>query len=93
MLTDSAFETLLGAFVNAKKKGLTDMTLMCVKNDEPLEQTAPLVRKQLRSSDYMGATNKGRLLILLSNTDYKNALRVQKRLSTAGLHTQIVGEI
>ena len=93
VLTDSAFETLLGAFVNAKKKGLTDMTLMCVNNDEPLEQTAPLARKQLRSSDYMGATNKGRLLILLSNTDYKNALRVQKRLSTAGLHTQIVGEI
>lgn len=93
VLDDRAFSALLNAFVKAKKKHLTDMTLLYVPDTSDLAHTAMKTRAQLRNSDYMGVTNRGRLLILLSNTDYDNAIRVQKRLEEAGIATQVLGDI
>ncbi|MDD6550706.1 MAG: NAD-dependent epimerase/dehydratase family protein [Lachnospiraceae bacterium] len=90
VLESDAFETMLGAFMNARKKQLTDFSLMWVITKASAETVAPMIQRHLRASDYMGMTKQNRLMILLSNTDYTNAIGVQKRLSDAGIRTQII---
>lgn len=85
MLAESAFTHLVKAFFDARVKGLTECTLLCIATeaDSP-ERTAAALGQNLRQTDYMGMLKDGRLYVLLSNTDTEHAGVVVERFKAVG---------
>lgn len=85
VMTESAFSQLVYAFFEAKGKGLTECALLEVQTgDYSCEQAATVLGDNIRSSDYMGVLEDGKLYVLLSNTDAKNAEMVRDRFARSG---------
>ena len=85
ILTQEAFSLLVSAFFEAGDKGLTECTLLevVVRNQE-YGQAAKALAGSIRATDYMGVLGDGKLYVLLSNTDEKNAAGVMERFRKAG---------
>lgn len=85
MLAQEAFTVLAKAFFQARDKGLTECALLEIETKEAgLERAAAVLGRSMRQSDYMGVMKGGKLCVLLSNTDEKNAGRVIERFKNAG---------
>ena len=85
VLNEEAFTALVKTFLTAKAKGLTECTLAeIVMGYQDYAEIASKVACNIRQTDYMGIMDGGRLYILLSNTDIKNAEVVKERLLNLG---------
>lgn len=85
VLNEEAFTALVKTFLTAKSKGLTECTLAeIVMGYQDYAEIASKVACNIRQTDYMGIMDGGRLYILLSNTDIKNAEVVKERLLNLG---------
>ncbi len=85
VLNEEAFTALVKTFLTAKAKGLTECTLAeIVMGYQDYAEIASKVACNIRQTDYMGIMDGGRLYILLSNTDIKNAEVVKERLLNMG---------
>lgn len=85
VLKEEAFKILIKAFFDAREKGLTECALVeIVMGYHSYEAIAIQVAGNIRQTDYMGVMEGGKLYILLSNTDLKNAEIVQERLRKLG---------
>ena len=91
VLEEEAFAGLLEIYENARKKQLTNYTLLQVENDGELsENIGAELSKYLRQSDYVGFMNGENVCILLANTKKENAFVVVERLRTYGYTTCLV---
>ncbi len=85
VLNEKAFTALVKTFLKAKEKGLTECALAeIVMGYQNYEEIAEKIACNIRQTDYMGILDGGRLYILLSNTDVKNAEVVKQRLLNLG---------
>lgn len=85
VLKEEAFKILIKAFFEAKAKGLTECTLVeIVMSHQNYESISLQVACNIRQTDYMGVMEGGKLYILLSNTNMKNAEIFQERLQSLG---------
>lgn len=85
VLNEEAFTALVKTFLTAKAKGFTECTLAeIVMGYQDYAEIASKVACNIRQTDYMGIMDGGRLYILLSNTDIKNAEVVKERLLNLG---------
>ena len=50
-----------------------------------MEKTASEVKKCIRDTDYIGASEQGELYIMLSNSDAQNSQPIMRRLSAKGI--------
>ena len=86
LLEQSAFHSLLQAFLTARDRGLTQCCVLqlpeILEKDE--QKAVEEISKTLRTSDYIGKQKDGRLYILLSNTEAKDADYVLNRLKGLG---------
>ena len=81
VLNEEAFTTLVKAFLEAKSHGLTECALVeVILRYQSYEEVSTHIACNIRLTDYMGLIDRGRLCILLCNTDSKNAEVVQERL-------------
>ena len=90
ILAAEAFSLLVKAFFDARNKGLTECTLVeIIEETQKCEQAAGALNSKIRQTDYMGMLKDGKLYILLSNTDEKNAYNVMERFRTSGFESCI----
>lgn len=95
LLDADAFGSLVTAYINAQKKGLTDCMILRVRDSEKLEDSVSngLV-EALRDHDYVGRLEDNRMYILLSNADRGDAQFVMKRIEERfGYKTDILEDI
>ena len=87
MLDEEAFMNLLHAYMGAEKKGLTDCMVLELVYDpqQDKKEISNIVVSKLRMHDYVGILAGGRLGVLLSNTNRKDAEVVIKRIEEIGL--------
>ena len=91
VLEQEAFKTLLRAYVQAARRGLTEITVLKIHaGEKTLEQVAPELNKALRNSDYMGQLDDGELYVMLSNTNLSNAKYVVDRFETMSYPSKVV---
>lgn len=92
LLKGEAFRSLVRSFLQAKKDGLTECTLLEVDAGEgSVQKTGAQLKESLRSTDYVGV-EEGRLYVLLSNTEAKDAAAVTERFETKGYLCRIKEE-
>lgn len=85
ILEREAFKTLLGAYVQAANRGLTEVTVLSIAlNGRTILQAGMDLGHALRTSDYMGQLDDGQLYVLLSNTNLENANFVMDRFKKLG---------
>lgn len=85
VLNEEAFTVLVKTFMEARTHGLTECTLVQIKMVyQDYEDVSLDIACNIRQTDYMGLMEGGKLYILLSNTDLKNAEVVQERLHKLG---------
>ena len=91
LLEETAFNSLLEAFLTARDRGLTQCCVLRLPKFSEKEEPKAVeeVSKTLRNSDYLGKRGDGRLYILLSNTDAKSADYVIKRLEGLGIEAAL----
>lgn len=90
VLNEEAFSVLVKAFFDAKEKGLTECTLVEIEMGyHDYESISIQIAGNIRQTDYMGIMEGGKLYILLSNTDLKNAEVVQERLYRLGYESEL----
>lgn len=89
-----AFTDLVHAFLNARRRELTECVILnvIVKPDEQ-EQAAVQLEKMLRRTDYMGRLADGQLYVLLTNSDTTSARFVIDRFQEAGYKSILREEI
>lgn len=93
ILENEAFTTLLNAYMNARKNGLTECMLLRMQGSGMgLEDVSRILSEKLREHDYVGQLKDGSICILLSNTTKEDALQVAKRLADIGYVFEIVEE-
>ncbi|MCR5639945.1 MAG: NAD(P)-dependent oxidoreductase [Lachnospiraceae bacterium] len=95
VLGRDAFLILMGAFLHARSKDLTEC---CVLHVLPVEGedknlVATTIEKQLRNTDYIGYGPEDELFVLLSNTNEDNVSFVMNRIKAAGYETEIWKEM
>ena len=91
ILEENAFSQLVTAFMNAKKDGLTECSLVEMKALRgEFRKTAELLGKNLRRSDYLGIMND-KLYVLLTNADEESAAQVIGRFREIGCDSILVG--
>lgn len=94
ILEPEAFTSLVKAYQKAKKRNLTECTLLQIKAlPEEYEQAGEVLMKNLRQSDYLGAMTDGRLYVLLANTVRQEAEIVVSRFKAAGYESRIVEKL
>lgn len=94
ILEPEAFTKLVKAYTGARKKGLTECTILQVQVEKEQSQEAGVhLSKLLRQSDYMGRLTDGNLYALLSNTDSKDAEFVRKRFEEVGYTVSVKEEV
>lgn len=92
ILDDEAFESLVNAYRNAKKKNLTECTLVCIAdNGIGTDILSRRVTAILRQTDYLGMLGD-KLCILLANTDTEDAAIVVGRLQEIGINSFVLEE-
>lgn len=94
ILEPEAFTSLVKAYQKAKKRNLTECTLLQIKAlPEEYEAAGEVLMKNLRQSDYLGAMTDGRLYVLLANTVRNEAEIVVNRFKAAGYESRIVEKL
>ncbi len=92
MLKTEAFSMLTRACLNAKRKKLTECTLLQIDADPERYQTVgKLLECRLRQTDYLGTLEDGRLYVLLANTSEDHAACVIQRFAEVGFVSRIAG--
>lgn len=85
VLNEAAFKVIVKTFFEAKAKGLTECALVeFVMGHHSYKSISIQIASSIRQTDYMGVMEGGKLYILLTNTDMKNAEIVQERLRELG---------
>lgn len=85
VLKEDAFKVIIKTFFEAKARGLTECALIeFVMGYHNYESISIQIASSIRQTDFMGVMQGGKLYILLSNTDMKNAEIVQERLRKLG---------
>lgn len=91
VMNEEAFRRLLNAHANAEDHGLTQATLIEMKWDgQNLAKAAEELRASIRDTDYIGLLDKGRLCVLLTNTDAVGAEAAMKRMRNKGIETEVI---
>ena len=91
ILEPEAFTSLVEAYQKARKKNLTECTLLQIQTgQENFERAGKVLTKNLRQTDYLGTMLDGRLYVLLSNTVREEAEIVINRFADAGYESTIV---
>lgn len=81
-----AFERLASAFLLAREKGLTQCTLINLETGGlSVEELDLKMSSLVRTSDYVGCRNDGRVQVLLSNSAPADSEFVLKRIQNAGM--------
>lgn len=94
ILEPEAFTSLVRAYQKAKKKNLTECTLLQIKAlPEEYGEVGEVLMKNLRQSDYLGTMTDGRLYVLLANTVKQEAEIIVSRFKTAGYESRIVEKL
>ncbi|MCM1540780.1 MAG: NAD-dependent epimerase/dehydratase [Blautia sp.] len=90
ILEPEAFEELLSAFMRARSRNLTTCALLNLEPGElSQEEVNEKLSKLVRQTDYLGQDSKGKLHVLLANTDVDGARFVQKRFEDVGMGCQV----
>ena len=90
ILNREAFGKLVSAFLQARRDGLTECSLLEVEPGEgPMLDTGKAILESIRASDYVGEGANGQLYALLTNTDRAEAAIVQARFEKKGLCSQM----
>ena len=89
LLEETAFQSLLDAFLSARNRELTQCCVLKLGKVEDEEKAVMDVSKTLRNSDYLGKRKDGRLYILLSNTEETSAGYVINRLKELGYEAKL----
>ncbi len=90
ILEQDAFKTLLGAYIQASSRGLTEITVLRLElGNNSIEGAGMILNRALRTSDYMGQLNDGHLYVLLSNTNLSNAAFVMDRFKNLGYDSTV----
>lgn len=79
-----------GEIIKNKQKAKTQFNipytiLKVEEGSHKLEKTASEVKKCIRDTDYIGASEQGELYIMLSNSDAQNSQPIMRRLSAKGI--------
>lgn len=91
ILEQSAFQSLVESYTNAKAKNLVECTLLRVLDTGGnLGEIGSKMTKRLRTNDYMGVMSDGNIYVLLANTTQEDASVVQERFVQNGYQTIIV---
>lgn len=94
ILEESAFASLVRAFLNAAGKGLTECTVLLVLTGGTAQEDASrILTGKMRQSDYLGRLSDGKLYALLSNTRQEDAEYVRTRFLEAGFESRIQEEL
>ena len=94
ILEPDAFTSLVKAYQKAKKRNLTECTLLQIEAlPEEYGEAGEVLMKNLRQSDYLGTMTDGRLYVLLANTVQREAEIIVSRFKAAGYESRIVEEI
>lgn len=85
VLNAEAFSGMVAAFLEAKRNSLTECALLEVQTkNQNYEEVARALGSCVRSTDYLGVLEDGKLYALLSNTNSDNVDRVIERFRVAG---------
>ncbi len=85
VLNEEAFTKLVFAFLEARKKGLTECALLEIQaGRQGYEHAADVLSANMRSTDYLGVLENGKLYALLSNTNEENVGGVIERFRASG---------
>lgn len=90
ILKRDSFQKLVSAFLQAKRDGLTECSLLEVDvKAGSLPETGKTLLGSIRASDYVGEGETGQLYALLTNTDREEAAIVQSRFEKKGLRSRM----
>lgn len=93
ILDMEAFTSLVKAYLGAKRKGLTECTILEIDaRTADIDEAGIALGTMLRQTDYLGKLSNGRLYALLSNTDRKDADFVIRRFTDSGYESRIQEE-
>jgi hypothetical protein len=85
ILEEEAFGSMVRAYMNAQRKGLTECALLAVDlTREQVAEKSVEIGKLLRNTDYLGELENGKLYVLLSNTNREGAEIVLGRFCDIG---------
>lgn len=91
VLDTEAFSHLLKAFYEAKDHGLTECSLLKIKDTAAgYKAIAEKIRPKLRQTDYLGISKEEELYVLLPNTDDENAEGVIRRFRECGCESTLL---
>lgn len=93
MLSVDAFTTLVKVHTQASDRGLTECTLLEIKNPTGnYVNDGNILASKLRLSDYVGTFSNGKMYALLSNTTKEESAHVIRRFAEVGYTAEIVEE-
>jgi hypothetical protein len=87
ILEKDAFCTLIHAYLKAQKRGLTECALLKIsvtREQAKAKDVEQKITKLLRTTDYLGELEDGKLYVLLSNTNKEGAQIVVNRFEEIG---------
>jgi hypothetical protein len=89
ILEEEAFGSMVRAYMNAQRKGLTECALLAVDlTREQVAEKSEEIGKLLRNTDYLGELEHGKLYVLLSNTNREGAQTVLGRFAEIGCRAE-----
>ncbi|WP_025688178.1 NAD-dependent epimerase/dehydratase family protein [Paenibacillus zanthoxyli] len=86
ILRTEAFKSILASKQAASERFGVDYVLLSTGLWNASAELAEIIHTSLRETDYLGLSEDGELLILLSNSNQKDAQFVMDRLSEKGVH-------
>lgn len=94
ILETNAFSSLVHAYQQAKRRNLTECTILQIdENGDSIQGIGEKIAKSLRQSDYLGKLEDGNLYALLANTTKEEALIVKERFLEKGIESRIVEKV
>lgn len=94
ILEESAFASLVRAYLDAGGKGLTECTVLLIHTGGIAQEDASrILMGRMRQTDYLGRLSDGNLYVLLSNTRQEDAEYVRERFLEAGFESRIQEEL
>lgn len=90
ILEAEAFGSLVKAYLTAKRKKLTECTMICIETRERQDaEISEALKPMVRQTDYLGRLSDGNLYALLANTNSQDAEFVKKRFREAGFLCEV----
>lgn len=91
ILISSEFKKLVNIREEERKQGLSDYCLLKVECNSDILGVYEKIYNMLRNTDSFGVTEQNELMVLLGNTQEKDAEYVLKRFKDRGINASIVG--